>query len=298
MPRLAQTTDLPRVLERHRQRSQPWWPSQEPEETTTLVLEHSPLAEFDILITEENDGVSGFLLLKRQLTRGLTGDRESVVYDHWATTAQGRQRLFESAVRAARGHGSTYLTHPLAPHDTSTKSLLLSLGFQLESQRISVASGEPRIPPDSPYEIRPATEEDAFMIGVLNSTMLEHTLAAGRQYDMADLTMKSMGAIMSHVARRDAHSAGLVLTKNGTMVGHLLLELNERRGYIYDLALEQEHWGGTAVRHLMRAGSLLLHQRQIPLFVGDVSAGNRRALVVAQRALGFQVDFERWGLSL
>ena len=145
--------------------------------------------------------------------------------------------------------------------------------------------------------MRSVSEEDAFLIGVLNSTMLGHTLSAGREYDLGELTIKSMGQIMSQVVRDDSGSAGLVLTLEGEMVGHLLLEVGDGMGYIYDLALAQEHWGGTAVRHLMRAGSRLLYERGVPLFVGDVSASNRRALVVAQRALGFKVDCERYGLS-
>jgi hypothetical protein len=82
------------------------------------------------------------------------------------------------------------------------------------------------------------------------------------------------------------------------MVGHLLIEVAQDHGYISDLALTREHWGGPAVRYLMRAGSRLLFERAVPLFVGDVSAANRRALIVAQRALGFVEESRRYGLKL
>jgi acetyltransferase (GNAT) family protein len=146
--------------------------------------------------------------------------------------------------------------------------------------------------------VRPAVEEDAYLIAVLNSTMLSHTLSTGREYNLSELTFQAMATTMAQVTRKDSQNAGLVLTLDGKMVGHLLLELGDRMGYIYDLALEREQWGGTAVRHLMRSGSRLLFERNIPLFVGDVSASNRRALVVAQRALGFTVDCKRYGLNL
>ena len=297
MPRLATPSDLPDLRRLNSSRNQPSWPSQLPEETSAQVLSAWPSPEFDLFVTEETD-VTGFLLMKRQLIRGMTSDRESIVCDYFAPGEAEEAQLFDAAAAAAKSHSSQFLTIQVPPRDGRLKEALESKGFELESHRISVPSGEPRIPENSPYAVRPTSEDDAFLIGVLNSTMLGHTLSAGREYDLGDLTVKSMGAIMGQAARNDSGCAGLALTLKGEMVGHLLLELTDRMGYIYDLALAREHWGGTAVRHIMRAGSKLLFDRGIPLFVGDVSASNRRALVVAQRALGFTVDCDRLGLEL
>lgn len=297
MPRLATSADIPAVQALCEARTQASWPSQSQEERSTTILRELPSANYDLFLNE-GDPVTGFLLMKRQLVRGMTGDRESVIYDFYTPSGAEVGGLFDVAIEASKGYGSQFLTVQVLPDDSPTVGMLKSRGFELESYRISVASGEPRIPENSPYEVRPAGKDDAFLIGVLNSTMLGHTLAAGREYDMGTLTVQSMGAVMTQVTRQDDGCAGLVLTLDGKMVGHLLLELNDRMGYIYDLALEREHWGGTAVRHLMRAGSRLLFEKKIPLFVGDVSASNRRALIVAQRALGFKVDCERHGLTL
>ena len=298
MVRPANPSDFPRLSELNSGRTQPSWPSQSPEETSTHILAGGPSSEFDVFVAEENDRVDAFLLMKKQIVRGMTEDRESIIYDYFAPGEKEASLLLDAAASAAKDHSSQFLTLQVSPQDDRTREALKARGFELESYRISVPSGEPRIPEKSPYSVRPVTEDDAFLIGVLNSTMLSHTLSAGREYDLADLTVKSMGAIMAQAARQDSGCAGLALTLKGDMVGHLLLEINERMGYIYDLALAQEHWGGTAVRHLMRAGSRLLFERGIPLFVGDVSASNRRALVVAQRALGFKTDCERYGLKL
>jgi len=254
--------------------------------------------QYDILVSEQAHGISGFLILKKQVVRSITGDRESVILDCFAQQDSEQERLLQFAAETARGYDSQFLTTELSPDNERDLELLVSLGFVLESYRISVATGNCRIPANSPYSVRPVVPDDAFLIAVLNSTMLSHTLSAGREYDISDLTFRSMGTIMEQVNRQDPHSTGLALIQDQAMVGHLLLDLNERIGYIADLALAQEHWGGTAVRHLMRAGSSLLFQRNIPLFVGDVSASNRRALVVAQRALGFSVECQRYGLTL
>lgn len=291
------------ILELAAHRVYPTWPSQDPQASGLSFLQSLAESggradEFEIFVSEDPAGLCGFLVLQKQLIRGLTGDRESVVQDYFAQDASEAKRLLECAAQAARSHHSQFLTVQLSPQDSEAHDSLASLGFELESHRISVPSGKPPLPQNTPYSVRPASEEDAFLIGVLNSTMLHHTLAAGREYDLGELTMQSMGAVMTHASRQDPHRAGLVLTLGQEIVGHLLLELNDRMGYIYDLALAREHWGGTAVRHLMRAGSRLLYERNVPLFVGDVSASNRRALVVAQRALGFQVECNRFGLKL
>ena len=276
MPRLATSTDLEDVLTLAG--------------TKSCAVSALDFSEYDLFVTE---GITGFLVLKKQLIRGVTGDRESVIHDSCALT----QGLLEYAAQAARGYGSQFLTIEVAPGDPSLE-LLQAVGFHLESHRISVATADCRAPEGSPYSVRPAAPGDDFLIAVLTSTMLPHTLSAGREYDLSELTFRSMEATFAQVNRQDPASVALVLTQGQALVGHLLLELSEASGYIYDLALAREHWGGVAVRHLMRAGSQLLFQRNVPLLVGDVSAANQRALKVAQRALGFSVDCQRYGLRL
>jgi RimJ/RimL family protein N-acetyltransferase len=302
-PRLATPTDLEGILRLAERKAYSLWPSQVPEETGLAFLRglrdsDTWTSEYDLFVTDQAQEITGFLVLKKPLVRSITGDRESTICDFFAPEVDLQKRLLECAGEAARKGESQFLTTELSPDDSRRRALLESLGFQLESHRISVATAECRFPAESPYAVRPVGQDDAFLIAVLNSTMLSHTLSAGRDYDLSELTFQSMAATMEQVNRQDEYSAGLALTLDQEMVGHLLLNIHDRMGYIYDLALAQEHWGGTAVRHLMRAGSRLLFERNIPLFVGDVSASNRRALVVAQRALGFTVDSQRYGLKL
>ncbi|MBI3928666.1 MAG: GNAT family N-acetyltransferase [Armatimonadetes bacterium] len=303
MSRLATSTDLEGILRLAARKIHATWPSQSPQETTLAFwhgLRESAAwpSEYDLFVTDEAQGITGFLVLKKQLTRTITGDRESVIHDFFAQQISEHTSLVECAAEAARGYESQYLTTELSPGDRPDRELLESLGFRLESHRISVVTADCRAPEGSPYSVRPVAAGDDFLIAVLNATMLSHTLCAGREYNLSELTFRSMGAMVAQANRHNPDSAALVLTLGQELVGHLLLELSDRIGYIYDLALAREHWGGTAVRHLMRAGSRLLFQRGIPLMVGDVSASNRRALTVARRALGFAVDCQRYGLKL
>ena len=303
MPRPATSSDFEAILRLAAHKVYPTWPSQDPRDSGLSFLQKlldpgGRLSEFEFLVSEDSGDLSGFLVLEKRFVRGFTGDRESVIHDYYGRDLAQVKGLLEGAAQVARDQDSTFLTIQLSPQDVDTRELLETRGFQLESHRLSVASGTPALPRDTPYAVRLATEDDAFLIGILNSTLLHHTLPPGREYDLGELTLQSMGAVMTHAVRQDPHCANLVLTFGGEVVGHLLLELNDRMGYVYDLALAQEHWGGIGVRHLMREGSRLLYERNIPLFVGDISASNRRAWLVVQRTLGFQVDCSRFGLKL
>ena len=135
-------------------------------------------------------------------------------------------------------------------------------------------------------------------MAILNTTLVPHTLAPRRDYDLSAVSFRSMSSILEQLQRHDGRSVSLVLTKGGEAVGHLVLELTESSGYIYDLAVAEEHWGGKAVLHIMRAGSRQLFGMNLPWLIGDVSAANPRALKTAQRNLGFAVDSERFGYRL
>lgn len=263
-PRLARPTDL---------ESHPELAAAASEEVDLFVLDGSP----------------GFLVLQRSAVRGLMEDRESSVLQ-W----QGPESLLQAAIDAARGHGSQYLTMEASPEDAPLARTLQGLGFQLESYRIAVESAPCPTPEGSPYAVRRAEPGDHFPIAALHSTTLEHTLSAHRSYDLSDLTFRSMGSIFQQLSRQETGTLSLALLAGRELIGYLLLQ----DGYIYDLAVAPEHWGGMAVRHIMRAGSRALFELGIPRMVGDVSASNRRALLFARRALGFSVERVRYGLTL
>ncbi|GMU55347.1 MAG: hypothetical protein AMXMBFR33_44930 [Candidatus Xenobia bacterium] len=293
-PRLASSTDLQGVLALTERKISPCNEAfyQRVREDDTWQ------SEYDLYVCDGTQGPTGFLVLKKRLTRGITGDRESVICDLFARHLPEQRSLLECAADAARGYASQFLTIEITPEDSHQREMLEGLGYRLESHRISVATADCRPPEGSPYSVRLAEAQDHFSIAVLNSMMLEHTLCAERDYDLSELTFRSMEAIFHQLGRQDAECAALVLTRGQELVGHLLLELMGQTGYIYDLAVAREHWGGTAVRHIMRAGSQLLFQRGVPLLAGDVSACNLRALKFARHALGFSVDSQRFGRRL
>lgn len=301
LPRLAQACDLPQVLALAEQRTCADWPSQgfaSRKAVALAQLQSLNEENFDLFVTQCDQAISGFLLLKKQVVRTLTGDCESVIHDAFALHPVQYQSLLERAAEAARGYDSQFLTQEIAPHRTEEREMLLAQDFRLESHRISVATADWTPPQGSPYTVRSPGPGEDFLIGILNSTMLEHTLCAGRNYDLTELTFRSMNSTMQQVNRQDPKSLTLVLDQGSQLVGYLLLQIVDDQGYIYDLAVAREHWGGKATLQLMRAGSRLLFQKNVPLMVGDVSASNLRALKFAQRFLGFSVDCERYGRRL
>lgn len=251
---------------------------------------------FDLLVAEGDGGeIDGFLLLKEPRENQITGDSDSAIHDVFGST-RAVKGLIEQATVLARGQGSHFLTVDVPVGDDA--ELLESLDFYLESYRLSVPSGTPELPENSPYDVREITADDAFPIGVLAATMLGHTLSGERDYDLSELTFRSLSYTTELVARQDPDLVGLLLTQDKNMAGYLLLRIDDRMGYVADVAVEQEHWGGTAVRHLVKSGSRLLHDRGIPWYVGDISAANTRALGSAQRSMDFVPRSRRYGRRL
>lgn len=301
MPRLAQACDLPQVLALAEQKNYANWPSQgfaSRKSAALSQLQNLNQSDFDLFVTQDSQALTGFLLLRKRVVRTITDDCESTIQDCFAFHLAQHQALLERAAEAARSYHSHFLTQEIAPHLNEEKEVLKAQGFHLESHRISVATADWPPLDESPYRVRAPIVGEDFLIAILNSTMLEHTLCAGRDYDLTELTFRSMNSTMQQVNSQDPNSLTLVLTHGTQMIGHLLLQIVDNQGYIYDLAVAREHWGGQATRQIMRAGSRSLFQRDVPLMVGDVSASNLRALKFAQRFLGFSVDCERYGRRL
>lgn len=301
--RIASSEDIPEVLRLAETKVYPSYGWQDPAQAGVAYLREllrPPDAwrhEFDLMVAEGKDQPGGFLLLKKPLLNPVTGDRDSSIRDFACSEISRRRALLLEAVEMAGAHGSRFLTVEI-PMGHQDEQLVESLGFRAESYRLSVPSGQPALPENSPYEVRDVTPNDAFPIAVLAATMLGFIVSGEREYDLTELTSRSMAHTMELAARQDPGFAGLLLTLEQEMVGYLLLRLDERMGYVADVAVEPEHWGGTAVRHLVRAGSWLLHARGIPWYVGDISAANPRALGSAQRSMGFVTESRRYALKL
>lgn len=301
MTRSATFEDFPNIISLAERKAYPDYPWQDPQQSGLAFLRNLLESDdwqtkFDLLVADEGGGeLSGFLLLNGPRVNQITGDSDSAIHD-FRGSGDAVSALIERAVEIARGQGSHFLTVDVAIGDDT--ELLESLDFYLESYRLSVPSGTPELPENSPYEVRQITADDAFPIGVLAATMLGHTLSGERDYDLSELTFRSLSYTTELVARQDPDLIGLLLTLGGDMVGYLLLRLDGHMGYVADVAVEQEHWGGTAVRHLVKSGSRLLHERGIPWYVGDISAANTRALGSAQRSMDFVPRSQRYGRRL
>ena len=241
----------------------------------------------------------GSMTLRPQLVRSITGDRESVIEDLQAGEPAAYPALLERALESASGYGSQFLTLHVDPARCELSTLLESLGFCREAERIVMPSAEHPVPENSPYAVRDFEAGDDFLIAVRNANLLSHTLAAGREYDVSELTFHSMEAMFEQLRRPTEAQQTLVLTfQTKEQVGHLILELQSDCGYVCDVAVDPQHWGGRAISRLMRAGSTWLYRHGLPCMVGDVSASNQRALKFAKRFLGFSLESVRYGRRL
>ena len=88
----------------------------------------------------------------------------------------------------------------------------------------------------------------------------------------------------------------LVARQADARAGYLILQFdvvesttNEAQAYLYDIAVEPEHWGSGAYRALMLHAIKLAAWRGYRFLSGTITASNRRSLLAAQR-LGCQIE--------
>lgn len=295
--------DLPEVLRLCRARELPAWPVRRVSgEARREALAEAYRARWSflgsdpdlhVLVAPREGGLAGYAVLLTGQRESITGEPQAILYDHaWEDRAVG-ERLVRAA--EARARGADYLVAEADPADT----FLESLGYHLEIVRIARRL-DPRPPGESAYTVRPARPGDQLFILVLNGKVTPFTLPAGRDLDPREVASRYLDVYLGLDIARDPRLLVLIAETGGLPVGYLMLKLGysdeitgERIGYIYDLAVEPEHWGRRATQRLMREAEARLHADGVALMLGDISADNPRAVKTAVKSLGYAIEGHR-----
>lgn len=188
--------------------------------------------------------------------------------------------------------------------DAPEEAFFAARGYSVEICRIARRLA-PEPPRDGPYQVRRATARDQLFVMVLNSRVSPVTLPAGRDLDPEEVAARYLDVYLALDLEGNPCLEGLIAEKDGLPVGYLLLKTGytdeitgESLAYIYDLAIDPEHWGRRATQRIMREAETRMHARGVRILLGDISASNPRALKTAIHSLGYTLEQQRWARRL
>jgi len=86
-------------------------------------------------------------------------------------------------------------------------------------------------------------------------------------------------------------------TEKLRIAGYIMLDLRDEESstgepqcMIHDLAVRRDYWGRFVVNRLIRAAADLTASRGLRYLVGEVTSSNKRTLITATKALGFEIE--------
>lgn len=149
-------------------------------------------------------------------------------------------------------------------------------------------------------EVRAALPEDLAWVRDLAIRSVIHGIPDSRDVPSSQVQERAREAALDLVgtfgADPDLRILVAVEARSGELLGYLVLELGHReastgepQALIRDLAVEPRAWGSRAVHHLVREAARLTFRHGLRYLIGEVTAANRRPLVVAQR-MGFVIE--------
>jgi len=173
--------------------------------------------------------------------------------------------------------------------------LFRSLGFVAEVCVVARACQAWEPPAESPWRVRPAGNDDRLMIMHLNAISLPVTAPVG--CDLETLTTKFMNYYNKISLENNPELLILVLQKGRRDAGFLVVQRgypNADLAFVFDIAIESQYQGQGAAQHLVNSGGDAAFREGFSALIGDISAGNSKALKTAVQGLGFVVERERW----
>lgn len=261
-------------------------------------------ADLHVLVREQAGGLAGYAVLVTGLTESITGDPQALLYDHAWESAEVGGELLGAAEARAGARGARYLVAEVAKGDAPEEEFFASRGYAVEICRIARRL-DPQPQPDGPYQVRRATAGDQLFVIVLNSRVSPVTLPAGRDLDPGEVAARYLEVYLGLDLEGDPRLETLIVQQGKTPVGYLMLKTGysdevtgEALAYIYDLAIEPEHWGKRATQRIMREAEARMHARGVAVLLGDISAANPRALKTAIHSLGYTLEQQRWARGL
>jgi ribosomal protein S18 acetylase RimI-like enzyme len=172
--------------------------------------------------------------------------------------------------------------------------------------RILKSVKEMPAPRTARYSVRPARANDqVFMVWLGGQTAL-NTVVPGRSADGETVAMRFFSSYVTQSFVDDPRMRAFVAEDHSDpevplQIGYIILKLGyedivdkQRLAYIYDIAVRPEYWGKRVVHDLMDRVERFMARNQITLLQGDISTGNQRALRTAMKALGFEIEWQRW----
>jgi len=152
--------------------------------------------------------------------------------------------------------------------------------------------------PSRRIEVREVRPEELPWVRELAVRSVIHGIPGSRDIPATEVQRRARQAFgdLEDAFRTDPGFRILVAVDLDRPLGYLMLDLahreastGETQALIRDLAVEPAAWGSQAVHALVRQAARLAHQHGLRYLVGEVTAANRRPLVVAQR-LGFVIE--------
>ncbi|MBI3929637.1 MAG: GNAT family N-acetyltransferase [Armatimonadetes bacterium] len=264
--------------------------------------------QLKILVAEDEGGLAGAVVFLTGMRESITYDQQVWIYDHFTAARSARSQvlhgLLDCAEAIARDEGDQYSTVELMPGEPD-EELFGPRGYSVELNRIVKRVQSHDIRPSSSYRIREADKNDQMFIIYLNALVNKYTIPAGRDGDPELVAERYLDAYFSLDVGREAKGFLCEAGPERTAVGYLLLKTGYQElisgqtlGYIYDLAVHPDHWGRRATQLIMRTAENRLAQAGVPLYTGDISERNQRALKTSIKSLGFTVEWRRWGKRL
>lgn len=152
--------------------------------------------------------------------------------------------------------------------------------------------------------IRTAHINDIAFIRELAAESSRTTIPATRDIDSTEVRLQAQQAL-ANLESVMAMPQGIIIliaeqrTTEGhpNPLGYIILDFTsiepstgERQCFIHDLAVVPAAWGRRVGHLLVEKAEQLAAERGLKYLVGMVSANNRRALLPAQRDLGFEIE--------
>ncbi len=276
------------------------------------MLGQSP--DLDVLLATDEGGVAaGFVAVTTGIAESITHEPQTLIFDFALrsdTAPSVLEALLDGAAAFARRHGDEYLVVQLPPGDPH-ETAFARAGFMLDMVRVAkkVRPPEPEALPGTAdkYQVRLARESDHLFILYLSTVSSQNTVPPGRPVDAAAVKERYLQAYMAlDVGQHgQAHIFVAERIEDSIPVGYFMLQVAEqadvrptRTGYVYDIAVHPEHWGGGVSQLLIHHGERQLETLGVELLLGDISAENPRPLMVARKHLGFEVETGRWARRL
>lgn len=249
----------------------------------------------------ETDEIQAFALVLCGQSDHATGILESVVLAH-AGSEKFYPILLAEAARHSQARGDRFLAIRCYPDQSGLQQILEQAGLAPEFSRV-VRDLKVEIPWTSELTVRPAQASDRAFLARLHVECSSFyrsshrreadwdTLEALNHYLALDF---SQGEVLGWVAESNSVAVGYVLVKSDFPLEFPGL----RAAYLYDIAVLAQSQGKQAASVLHERAVQSLRQSGYDVLIGDISWHNHRALAIALEKLGYQMEWQRWGLNL